>query len=633
MAASLKTTLLDAKQNFDNEKYAECIEVLQTAPASHKKSYDYFLLSGKALFRTGRLDKSEQAYERACALKPDATAAWLGLVEVHQATGSHDKLAECYKKLVTLTADQPQEKAFEYHAGQAAALRDGQKLPEARVSLRQSLDAAAWDDEQRAMLLGQLIRVLEAEGRGCDKEVEELVRLRSFSLPECADVYDRHVRDRLQGVHALATGSPERASAREQILLQLHAALKVTGEAHTCICASPLEAVLALSEEGSLNNAQDDSSASGSSSGAEPLYAETAARLADAFPSSRWAGPAQAAVMYAQMSSSPTKPSTHAERLHLLEVLQKGSLTTVESPSTCILTALLQLQTNQASKGMATAAKGAQELQAADYPLSCQAVRRLNLLAAQSALLCGQLLAAERFAEASLGEGSPGRSSDQVARQAAAVLADVQAARGNLQEAKAAWLSILGDETATEHWVHGGLGAVLLKLQDMQMVQGRESSAARRAFQKALQLDARQRIAGEGMLSMLPRAEALKLALGRFTGSLKAYEKALALDPTRLHSLVQSGLLHLSLVSLQPALEALQAAQAVSPGYPPAVIGYGSALLAAARFSLHIGCPGTAAAQLEEATVHVRKAEQVAAETAEEQSSSEGICKSTAAQP
>ena len=57
-------------------------------------------------------------------------------------------------------SEQPPEKTLYYHSGVAAALRDAQKLPEARVSLRHSLDSVAWDDAQRAQLLGQLIRVL-----------------------------------------------------------------------------------------------------------------------------------------------------------------------------------------------------------------------------------------------------------------------------------------------------------------------------------------------------------------------------------------------------------------------------------------------------------------------------------------
>ena len=73
---------------------------------------------------------------------------------------------------------------------------------------------------------------------------------------------------------------------------------------------------------------------------------------------------------------------------------------------------------------------------------------------------------------------------------------------------------------------------------------------------------------------------------------LQAYEKAVALEPTRIHSLVQSGLLHLSLGSLQAAALALTAALEVCADYPPAVMGLGSTMLASARQSLALGCPG-----------------------------------------
>lgn len=74
--------------------------------------------------------------------------------------GQHCKRGCVLLLQILLSADQPQERTYDYHAGLAAALEDGQKLPEARASLRQSLDAVAWDDERHAKLLGQLIKVL-----------------------------------------------------------------------------------------------------------------------------------------------------------------------------------------------------------------------------------------------------------------------------------------------------------------------------------------------------------------------------------------------------------------------------------------------------------------------------------------
>lgn len=111
-------------------------------------------------------------------------------------------------------------------------------------------------------------------------------------------------------------------------------------------------------------------------------------------------------------------------------------------------------------------------------PLSMQWCQGCHALLTDAHACCTQLYVLSIFSTfvrvhvsccARTGDTAPATSKDQMARQAAAVLADVQAAKGKLQEAKAAWLSLAGDESSWEHWVHGGLGAVLLKLKDMQV--------------------------------------------------------------------------------------------------------------------------------------------------------------------
>lgn len=72
----------------------------------------------------------------------------------------------------------------------------------------------------------------------------------------------------------------------------------------------------------------------------------------------------------------------------------------------------------------------------------------------------------------------------------------------------------------------------------------------------------------------------------------QAYEKALSLQPSRLHSLVQLGLLHLALGSFSEAAQALSQALEVHPTFPPAMLGLGSAMHASAQRHLGQGCSG-----------------------------------------
>ena len=74
----------------------------------------------------------------------------------------------------------------------------------------------------------------------------------------------------------------------------------------------------------------------------------------------------------------------------------------------------------------------------------------------------------------------------------------------------------------------------------------------------------------------------------------QAYGQAVTLQPTRVYSHVQAGIIHLSLGALAEALPAFQAALALDGGLTPAQLGAGEALLASAKRHVAMGALGVA---------------------------------------
>ncbi|KAK9840650.1 hypothetical protein WJX81_006942 [Elliptochloris bilobata] len=129
---------------------------------------------------------------------------------------------------------------------------------------------------------------------------------------------------------------------------------------------------------------------------------------------------------------------------------------------------------------------------------------------------------------------------------------------------------------------------------------------ARRCFERALLLDPQSEAAGEGLggpghARTWEGLGAAYQALGRLTAALKAYGRALELDPGRGYCHAQSGAVQMALGAHVPAAASFAAALALVPGHPPALLGAGQALLAAAQQHLVQGAPGLAAAELAEA--------------------------------
>ena len=70
-------------------------------------------------------------------------------------------------------------------------------------------------------------------------------------------------------------------------------------------------------------------------------------------------------------------------------------------------------------------------------------------------------------------------------------------------------------------------------------------------------------------------------SLGRYTAALRAFSRAVQLDPSalRLYSWTQSGAIHVIMGSQAKALEAYSAALLMQRDYPPALLGFANAAL------------------------------------------------------
>ena len=82
---------------------------------------------------------------------------------------------------------------------------------------------------------------------------------------------------------------------------------------------------------------------------------------------------------------------------------------------------------------------------------------------------------------------------------------------------------------------------------------------------------------------------------------LQAYARAIELEPRRLFSLVQSGLVLLALGNYTEAQGLLQSALEVDPQHVPALFAAAQLLLASAKYRIAQGTPGQSCA---DAVVH-----------------------------
>eukprot|EP00884_Botryococcus_braunii_P003753 jgi/Botrbrau1/13379/Bobra.0194s0011.1 len=85
---------------------------------------------------------------------------------------------------------------------------------------------------------------------------------------------------------------------------------------------------------------------------------------------------------------------------------------------------------------------------------------------------------------------------------------------------------------------------------------------------------------------------------GRITAALKAYTKASELDGGRGYPLLQAGALQLSLGLLEEATQSYEAALKLAPSNPTALLGSAQAAFAVATRSANIGILGTAVKSL-----------------------------------
>lgn len=91
---------------------------------------------------------------------------------------------------------------------------------------------------------------------------------------------------------------------------------------------------------------------------------------------------------------------------------------------------------------------------------------------------------------------------------------------------------------------------------------------------------------------------------GRLTAALKAYGRALELEPSRVYSLIQSGNLHLALGTPSKALECHEKALDIDPAHPAALLGAAEALSISAGGNIHVGALTAAAIELDKATAY-----------------------------
>lgn len=89
--------------------------------------------------------------------------------------------------------------------------------------------------------------------------------------------------------------------------------------------------------------------------------------------------------------------------------------------------------------------------------------------------------------------------------------------------------------------------------------------------------------------------------LGRLTAALKAYSRAIELDPSRIYSLIQSGNLYLTLGNPLKALQSHEGALALDPDHPAALLGGAEALAAIAGAYIHTGALKAASKELQRA--------------------------------
>jgi len=88
---------------------------------------------------------------------------------------------------------------------------------------------------------------------------------------------------------------------------------------------------------------------------------------------------------------------------------------------------------------------------------------------------------------------------------------------------------------------------------------------------------------------------------GRLTAALKAYKRAMELDPTRVYALIQSGSLHLALGEPSKALECHEKALAADAEHPAALLGAAEALATTAAGNIRLGALVSASKDLEKA--------------------------------
>ncbi|KAL0025266.1 hypothetical protein WJX77_012112 [Trebouxia sp. C0004] len=122
-------------------------------------------------------------------------------------------------------------------------------------------------------------------------------------------------------------------------------------------------------------------------------------------------------------------------------------------------------------------------------------------------------------------------------------------------------------------------------------------------FQTALRGDVRHVASWEGLASAYQ-------SLARLTAALKAYSRAIELEPKRLFSLVQSGLVFLALGNYTQAQQAVQAALEADPHHVPALFAAAQLLLASAKHRINQGTPGMASDDLAQAAGHCQRCSQ-----------------------
>ncbi|KAK9814136.1 hypothetical protein WJX72_001132 [[Myrmecia] bisecta] len=474
----------------------EALKHCKAALKLDKRSYEAYLLIGKAAFELGEHGQADLAYRKAIEVDAVRPAAWKGLAELHKATKDTNQLVEAYEHLVALAgADQAAEPQPNYRqaladaylaAGQPAQalsqyralLQPEQPVPE-RLQLLCRIADTQDQLQQGAAAPADASGAAAQNLAGADiATLEEIAVLCGASAP-LAPYHEELLRRQVAAYLDLPTTSPERLSTAVALLRACHRLM--TRQPGGCCSALPYEttawllAALCESEEGR-------SSAAGAL-GCNPdavvaAFDRHSRRFAHQFP---WLGSAAVAAslgLLRQHRSDTQGASKAAQRRRIGQWLARGVATFQAGVAASVALADLQLSTNQPQAALDTATRAAAlhaKRQKQGYPAAPSASLYLKLLAAQCLLQLGRVdpahaavtEAAHLAQETDVIPGQLWGSRPVSARHLSMRgLAQVALAGGDATSAKMLTEAIMAEvspsgESDVEYWTHADYGKLL----------------------------------------------------------------------------------------------------------------------------------------------------------------------------